>query len=797
VERRAREILDEVKWGIYPDTPKSVLAQIDRYRAGDNETKISVCRDLIALGHPGYAALLKIAAAEESATMRQTLYQEMAREVVRAAGGFLLEGNQQILEDLLEQSLVGEREGSYRNYAAHLLFRGRLDGKIAEFQTKALKGNGDRQAAEILFYLGRAKGDVALLRRAAEKAGKPRLLNFALAETGAWKELAERYEKDHDPHEFGIERLTLAIAYQRLAGNAAKLDEALAQLDKFVKDNFDDTGYVWLGAKALYLNDRPAEGLAALLRGKQIQSAFDVLCTQYKFAEALQLTENLADLPEDQRFAVQMSLGRFLTYLGDRDKAQAVLAKLGEQIGDRSRYPSGQDLVQLLMRLDLKEQAANYAAGLLRKEEKREYREPLLEALFPNHATTAPVWWTIYRRQFSADEAAAILLHMRHLFEGKITGKAFDELRQKAEDQVGDFQENPALFWQAIAEAAAAAGRPELEEKYLVRAAEKATQPGPLLRLGDILAGRKAWKEAAQRYRQAWDKDRSQPLPLFLQGKALVQAGQQQEGAKLQEFAHWLPLGSERVRYQFAKALEERGYSDDAQRERDLVLRVGILEDWAVNETLRHLAYAAMHKKDFQRAADLFEKFRLRCMRTDVYFIEFSAHVQVPALVHQCRARAYLHEGKIDEAKKEVQLCLTLTPGNVNLPIRLVGDLERAGRKQEADELFQQVFAIHDKLCKDHPSSSSSLNTLAWLCACCRRQLDRGLEVAETAVRLAPQAAYLDTLAEVYFQRGNQAKALELTKRCLELEPKNAYFQRQLKRIAAGDPKVDVPEEGE
>jgi hypothetical protein len=33
-------------------------------------------------------------------------------------------------------------------------------------------------------------------------------------------------------------------------------------------------------------------------------------------------------------------------------------------------------------------------------------------------------------------------------------------------------------------------------------------------------------------------------------------------------------------------------------------------------------------------------------------------------------------------------------------------------------------------------------------------------------------------------------------KRCLALEPKNDYFQKQLKRFEAGDPKAPVPEEG-
>ena len=52
----------------------------------------------------------------------------------------------------------------------------------------------------------------------------------------------------------------------------------------------------------------------------------------------------------------------------------------------------------------------------------------------------------------------------------------------------------------------------------------------------------------------------------------------------------------------------------------------------------------------------------------------------------------------------------------------------------------------------------------------------------------------LDTLAEVHFQRGDRDQALQLMKKCIELDPKNRYFRDQLKRFEAGDPKAPLPE---
>jgi tetratricopeptide (TPR) repeat protein len=99
---------------------------------------------------------------------------------------------------------------------------------------------------------------------------------------------------------------------------------------------------------------------------------------------------------------------------------------------------------------------------------------------------------------------------------------------------------------------------------------------------------------------------------------------------------------------------------------------------------------------------------------------------------------------------------------------------------------------------RKYPRCAWAHNSAAWLSACCRRNLDAGLQHAEKAVELAPNhAGYLDTLAEVHFQRGNKGKAIALQKRVIELEPKKAYYRKQLERLEAGDPSAERPPESE
>jgi tetratricopeptide (TPR) repeat protein len=358
---------------------------------------------------------------------------------------------------------------------------------------------------------------------------------------------------------------------------------------------------------------------------------------------------------------------------------------------------------------------------------------------------------------------------------------------------------------QALAEAATAAGLDDLAVSLL----EKADAPETLLRLGDLLAGKKQWAKAAERYRQAWRKTMTlndplpvakhvNPLPLYLAGDALVKAGQEKEGKKLIEQSHWLPLGDSLARFTFLRALTERGHTEAAHRETDLLLRVSEPNSYYSGAAARRLAIVAAQHKDYLKAADGFEQSMLRCLHPTTNFVQSPAYVAVPAQVHQMRASGLLASGKFEEARKHIELTRTFLPGNVELPIKLVPELERRGHKKEAAALFETSYGTYEKVCGEYPRCAWAHNSAAWMSACCRRNLDKALAHAQKAVELTPEnAGYLDTLAEVHFQRGDKEKAVALQKRVIELDPKKPYFRKQLKRLEAGDPSAERPPEND
>ncbi len=276
----------------------------------------------------------------------------------------------------------------------------------------------------------------------------------------------------------------------------------------------------------------------------------------------------------------------------------------------------------------------------------------------------------------------------------------------------------------------------------------------------------------------------------------MAQAGKEKEGKRRMEIAHWAPLGDGSARSAFLRGLEEHGQREAVRRERELLLRLSPAGSPFAVEAMRERAIDALGGKDYAAAAADQERTMLRCLYRSVSFVQPSAYLSVPALIHRLRARADATAGKFDEARNEVELGLAALPGDTFIPVEMVPAWDKAGRKKDAQELFDRCMAVQEKFCRDYPNCPWGHNSVAWVSACCRRNLDAAREHALKAVALAPDnAGDLDTLAEVYFQRGDKDQAVAAEKKAVDLDPKKTYYRKQLQRIEAGDPAAERPAE--
>jgi uncharacterized Ntn-hydrolase superfamily protein len=111
-------------------------------------------------------------------------------------------------------------------------------------------------------------------------------------------------------------------------------------------------------------------------------------------------------------------------------------------------------------------------------------------------------------------------------------------------------------------------------------------------------------------------------------------------------------------------------------------------------------------------------------------------------------------------------------------------DFDKAGKREAARVERERAVATLDGILAEKPDDAEVLNNAAWALATHNLHLDRALQLAQRAAKLAPEANYIrDTLAEAYFRNGDIDKAIEIEADLVRKEPSNADYARSLKRF--------------
>jgi tetratricopeptide (TPR) repeat protein len=347
----------------------------------------------------------------------------------------------------------------------------------------------------------------------------------------------------------------------------------------------------------------------------------------------------------------------------------------------------------------------------------------------------------------------------------------------------------------ALAIAAEAAGQDDLALTLYKALAASGGSADMFRDYGDLLAGKQRWAEAGEAYRKAAALAPDELISAFLAGEALVKADRADEGRRLMALARLGAPDDGQRRYTFAFDLRRRGLKAEADKQFEVLVRTAELDSYAAAGAGKQIIAArALKAGRFDEAADAFERDRLQCLGP-VKYTRLASYLQVSADANLARARARAAAGDVDDAMAAARVALKALPGELDVPVELIGPLEKLGAKTQAGELFDAVYNHVAGIVKAYPRSARHRNQLAWLTARCRRRLDDGLVNAREAVRLKPESAgYLDTLAEVLFQRGDRDEAVKVIRRAVELSPKVDYYRKQLERFRTGDRSTDPPE---
>ena len=790
---RAQSILDKVRVGITPETPAEIAKLLETFRKGDPNVKINVVRTLQAKGET--KVILQLMRVEKDPSFQQIAGELYRAELTRMLPQLLVKQSYDEAEQVLTQNAV--QDPTMMQLATFWVLRGKAEDQVVKLREN-LEKKEDHILRRQLVWLLRAKGDLPGAVAVADKLPDPadRELALSLAvESRDWKTAAKLEQEMSGPFDLPLPELTRLVSWQRLAGNQAEADKAAAAIRKRGETNI---GEVWVAAKGLLLSERAEDGIN-LLRKDIPDVAFRLLAYRSDFEGALKLAgaepgtvftrDWYNKLPSQERttinihrFTYAADIMRQLHWLGRKEDA-AQLRKLLLAIADEpeSRNLSGRvTLASMELRAGMEEEAFEDAADALNVPGGR----GILAKYFPRHYGYASLWWDHLRKENPSQKSRETLLMLQQLLRTSSKHpplKGWEEIVAKASDKAGFLDAPHRGQWlQLLAETCDLQGNRDLALKYAKDAVAELPVSG--LTFGRLLSDDKQHDAAAAAYLKVWEIDQTQVVALHLCGKSLIAAGKAEAGKQKLEIASMLCLDAA-GRRNLAYLLHERGLSDDALPHYELAVRTGPAESWHISNAAENVGNLIV-KTEPLRAADMWERLQIYLLTPGANPSEFEPLLDVGRLVHKTRARGLLEAGKKDEALAEIKLCEQIAPGNIDLAEDLVPLLKAKGFAAEAAALYERAYAVHAPLAQKFPESPSLRNNVAWLNAISHERLDEALAHAQKAVELSPKASsYLDTLAEVYFQRGDRPKAVEYGKQVLDLAPGNKLFAERLKHF--------------
>ena len=455
-----------------------------------------------------------------------------------------------------------------RDLAAFETCSGGLAATITARTTKKKTQSSDVLVA----YLDRAAGDLPVAQAAAERSGNDRLVNSILVDEQKWPELARRVAAWDDPRG-SLEKLGYLAYCQRLAGDTAGFSQSVHDILTFA-DSHATGDTVKIAARTLCVNDEPDLATDLLVRHNEFDLAALFLIHRMKLHEATELLRVPRTLPPEQQVRLRIREAEAYPREGNKDLLATSLAeavKLAGAINESEAW----DLIARVAREGADRANANeYLARALAFSARGRGVSLMLTAAGVADPAMVEQWWWFLRPRAAGDDLIPVARRVVDLSKERSPSPKLIALAHEIQTAAEQFPNRSPLTLLAAKTLVAAGALPEAES-YLSQSTGELQTPAMWMQLAEVQESLGKWKQAATSDDRAWDIDRTQPVPLFLEGIALREAGELAEAQKLIDLAHWIPLANDASRIRLLTACEEHHADADAARERELLIRTG------------------------------------------------------------------------------------------------------------------------------------------------------------------------------------------------------------------------------
>jgi tetratricopeptide (TPR) repeat protein len=309
---------------------------------------------------------------------------------------------------------------------------------------------------------------------------------------------------------------------------------------------------------------------------------------------------------------------------------------------------------------------------------------------------------------------------------------------------------------------------------------------------GVHLAAAGRWDEAAAEWMKMVERQPVDPAYRAYAAASYRRAGNESAAVEQERRAELLALGETIAQFQCAEAF---GAAGDFARAATWWRRAGLEctnQSSAFQAVVLRLGEQAHADADWKTAAAMSEAQALQQAQSgsESYRlpVAYAASSTLRLRIDANLARAFSRLGRDrGRALQEIERYAAFPYADLALADSFFAPMRQAGLVKLHDQAFERLWLPLTRRIARYPDADNTRNSAAWLASRAKRRLDEAERYLAGALETYPrQAAYLDTMAEVHFARGDRKRALEFSTRALREESGDLQLIRQHERFKSG-----------
>ncbi|MED5419774.1 MAG: hypothetical protein VYA27_13785, partial [Verrucomicrobiota bacterium] len=277
------------------------------------------------------------------------------------------------------------------------------------------------------------------------------------------------------------------------------------------------------------------------------------------------------------------------------------------------------------------------------------------------------------------------------------------------------------------------------------------------------------WEKAAVSLRSILEKEPTNLRYLAVYGGVLVRADRGEESARPLETVETFSLDEPIRLLRLAIDVERSGAVREAEGFWRKLIMTGGPSDWYWQTAASYFSKHARHNKQWRVAAAFAEVDAMQYLKGRSTTINPVGFIRKRFIADLYRALALHQEGNMEEAMKLFRSSFEILNGDGILADDYFPLLREAGLVEEHDRNFKVVYQRLQESIDAYPRAHNTYNSAAWMASRACRELPDAHEKIRKALSMRPrQAAYLDTMAEVWFAKRNREEAVAWSRKAVQ-----------------------------